>query len=310
MGLHDPNFLLTLLCSSAYPLLGDPTVDELQFSLIGPGIFLWGVSSDPKELFTPTNRLELFCSGLHQGGGFTRKEFTMVMPADMDVPIVPASMRLFYGQFGTKKPTLKKFSVPGLEINDFTLARSILFTSLDAREGREFRPGDSFEFLRLCLRLAYALAARQRFLPFSRDGMSCYVSNIDITDDYDLFHRLVRKAPLSLFGETNWGMEDAVRELIDHFVNSIVMEAVVKANIRIKVETNTDRWLKGLLGGTGDVNREIDLGLAQWSTARKSSYSPEYNMLFKLDEPDESRGEWLDGFWRSSSDSGPMKGSA
>jgi SNF2 family DNA or RNA helicase len=271
-------------------------MDELQFSFIGRGIFLWGVSSEPKEMFTPTIRLEIFHSSIYPSAKFIKKDCNIEMPAEQGVPIVPISMRLFYGQFDEKKPSLKKFRVSGLEISDFLTIRNILFTPINLKDGGDFRAGDSFEFFRLCLRFAYSLVARQRFLPYSRDGTSCYISNIDITEDYDLFRQLARKAPLSVRNEKTEEMETVAREIIDYFVNDIVMEAVRATIIKIKTETKTDRWLSGLIGGAGNVDREIEQGLAQWATARKSSYSPEYNMLFKLDEPAENRQEWLLSF--------------
>lgn len=264
-------------------------MDELQltFDENKNKLFLWGISSDADEIFTPAERLEKIYKDLFRQENIDVIIRKISLTSMGKVPVVPISMRLFYDQFNIERGHLSAYSVPTLAVDEESLVH--VFLQQEKRHGILF--GDSYEFFRTCLRFAFSLVARQRFVPFFIGSESAFVPNLDQTDDYETMQDLCDAAPpSSIFAPS--ATPDSIRACIGHLVSLVIKESIAGINLNLSNQTKTDLWLSGLIGKKGSVDQKIQDGLNQWMITRKVNHTIEYNMLFKLQEPSEDDETW------------------
>ena len=254
-------------------------MDELQITCIDNKLFLWGISSDSDEMFTPLDRLE----GAYSQFKSTPKRQSLELPAIGSVPMVPETMRMFYSQFGASD-SKKAFSVAGVQLSDEDLCYR--FLGMEKKHGFHF--GASYEFFRSYLRFALGLVARQRFVPYSKNSRSCFIANLDNPDDFKSFNDFCSIAPLSIKPKMDGDVKETLRQCLDYLINLVINESDISINIHN--ETKTDKWLRGLLGKQEkvDLNKEVE----EWLSLGKNNRDLGYNFLFKLTEPQN------DDMWR------------
>ncbi len=264
-------------------------MDELQAVFIKNKLFIWGFSSHTDEVLTPIGRLENICKDLFCSKKTDKKTYEIEMFAAGDVLLVPSSMELFYNQFDVKEVFAKKFPVPGIEIDE----KSIVYGFIHQEKKHGILFGDSYELFRMCLKFAFSLVSRQRFIPYHSHRQSYFLPNLDNIDDFEIFQRLVKKAPLSIKPRVSDKIEDVVRSSLEYFVNIIISISIANININLKNETDSDKWVLGLFGRNSSLKiaQDIEEGLEQWLIKRKVNLNLEYNMLFKLQEPAEEK-DW------------------
>ncbi len=262
-------------------------MDELQATFVKDKLFVWGISSSAKEVFTPVERLEKICNEVFLSG---RLNINYVeLPVSGNVIVVPFSMRTFYTQFNSETASSKFFPVHGLEVDSHSIVN--VFLKRVKKQGVVF--GDSFEFFRMCIMFAFSLVSRQRFVPYYKSKQGYFVANLDTAEDCALVAELNKKAPLSIKAGFSEKTEDVVRNCIDCFVNMLISVSLHGAAFDIAVETETDKWLCSLLEKKTEVTKNVQKSLTDWVVARKVNRELEYNMLFKLEDSD---GEWKVSF--------------
>ncbi|MEK6864553.1 MAG: DEAD/DEAH box helicase [Nanoarchaeota archaeon] len=264
-------------------------MDELQATFVEGKLFIWGVSSNTEEVFTPIDRIEKAYSELFAAKETSKASGLIEIPALENTPVMPASMKLFYNQFNIKKTTPKAFQIEGINADSFSLLHNLL--NQEKKHG--ILLGDSYEFLGMCLKFAFSLVSRQRFVPFCRNRQSCFIPNLDNPEDYSAFMELVKKAPLSAKPRLSDDTEETVKNCLEYLVNAIISFSIEKANLNLRNETETDKWLNGLLGKKVSVASPIQEGLTEWLITRKVNRDLDYNMLFKLEEPADEGNIWL-----------------
>ena len=263
-------------------------MDELQLTFISGKFFIWGLSSNSDEVFTSVERLRAICNRFFQLNKATPSKEQIEIPALGDVPCVSSSLQMAYNQFEEKKPAIKKFLVNGLKTDGQTISHGLL--SIQPQQGAVI--GDSIEFFRICLRFAYGLVSRQRFTPSYQDNESCFIPNIDAHRDFTIFSELAQKAPLSIKPKVSEDVEYTLKNALTCFVNLLVVNSIDGLHLGIKKETKTDEWIYGLLGQKSKIDDNVKKGIDEWLSAKKIHHETEFNMLFKLEEPDEERNEW------------------
>jgi len=263
-------------------------MDELQATFVEGGLFIWGVSSNTEEVFTPIDRIEKAYSELFAAKETIKASSLIEIPAIGNAPVMPASMKLFYNQFSIKKTTLKAFQIQGINADSFSLVHNLL--NQEKKHGILF--SDSYEFLRMCLKFAFSLVSRQRFVPFCRNRQSCFIPNLDNPDDYSMFMELVKKAPLCVKPKLSDDTEETVKSCLEYLVNAIISVSIENASFNLRNETETDRWMHGLLGKKVGVASPVQEGLKEWLITRKVNRDLDYNMLFKLEEPADKENSW------------------
>ncbi len=263
-------------------------MDELQATFIKEKLFIWGVSSDPDEVFTPPSRLQQFCNELFLIKNIHAKINKVEILTVGKTIVVPPSMKLFYEQFTIGKTSAKTYSVFGIEIDESSIVKN--YINQEKKQGISF--GDSYEFFRMCLNFSFSLVSRQRFIPYYKNSQSRFIANLDNMEDYELFRELVKKAPSSIKPKFSDKLEDTVKEALEYFVSIIISASLTECNIGITEETKTDEWLKGLLGKKAELSDSIKDGLSQWLLTKKISHNPDYNLLFKLEDPVEGSSSW------------------
>ena len=256
-------------------------MDELQATFSEGRLFIWGISSDKEEMFVPKERIEKLCKELFSLEKPDRRIIKIEMPAIENKIIAPPSMMLFYEQFEIKNPKIKIFSVNAVEVDSSLLINN--FLQQEKKQGILF--GDSYEFFRLLLSFAFSLVVRQRFVPFYKNKC-LFISNYDNSDDFEALNELIKKAPLIIKLKVSDSIEELIKETIEHFINIIISSSLEQTNINIINETDSDKWLNGLLGKKDiKVSNNIEEGLKQWLIVKRVNQDLEYNTLFKLEEP-------------------------
>ena len=84
-------------------------MDELQATFVEGKLFIWGVSSNTEEVFTPIDRIEKAYSELFAAKETSKASVLIEIPALENTPVMPASMKLFYNQFNIKKQHRRRF---------------------------------------------------------------------------------------------------------------------------------------------------------------------------------------------------------
>ncbi len=263
-------------------------MDELQLTFIENKLFLWGISSHIEEVFTPVDRLEDAYSQLFLPKKVIAKSHSIELPSLSEVPVVPPSMSLFYGQFNLKRVPPKLFSIQGIEICD----KSLVYNFLQQEKKHGFLFGDSYEFFKNLLKFGFSLVSRQRFVPYFKNKRSCFLANLDNPDDYEIFQDFCNTAPSSIKQKIACKTDVLLGECLEFFINLIINESIAGISLNLFNETRTDKWLFGLIGKQGKVDEKIQEDLSQWIVSRKINRNLEYNMLFKLEEPSESKDNW------------------
>ncbi len=266
-------------------------MDELQATFTGNKLFVWGISSDINEVFTPIDRLGRICSELLLTKP-NKKTHDIELAVTENTIVVPHSMKLFYDQFVLGKTSARTFLVQGIEIDENSVINNYL--GPERKHGVLF--GDSYEFFRMCLKFSFSLVMRQRFVPYYEGKQSRFIPNLDNSDDAYIFAELAKKAPLSIKQRLSTKTDDALKASLDYFTNLIILDSLKDASINIKSETKSDQWVLGLLGKNMAVDKNIQEGLKQWLVTRKVNHDLGYNMLFKLEEPYEESGLWKISF--------------
>ncbi|MBI2576767.1 hypothetical protein HYV84_06130, partial [Candidatus Woesearchaeota archaeon] len=261
---------------------------ELQATFIENKLFLWGISSNPDEVFTPLDKLEKIYDELFLSKVASKKTYRIEMPAAGDALVVPPSMKLSFNQFDVKKAALKIFSVGGIEISSKALIQN--FVHPERRHGFLF--GDSFMFFENFLRFAFSLVSRQRFVPYFIGNQSCFLPNLDNPDDYEAFQDFCNIAPLSIKPAMEHGISDILSQCLGYFINVIIEESLNSLNLSIRNETKTDEWLLGLIGKKGKIDSTIGDELTKWGASRRIDRNTEYQMLFRLEEPSDGSNNW------------------
>ncbi len=261
-------------------------MDELQATFVKDKLFIWGVSSNPEEGFTPITRLEKLYEELFLIKAFNKKIIEIEMPAIDDRFVVSPSMRLFYDQFGIEKSKVKKFSVNCIEADNFALINN--FLQQEKKHGILF--GDSYEFFRLTLKFVFSLVVRQRFFPYYTEN-GFFLPNYDHPEDYETLKELIKKAPLIIKPNVSGSIEELIKGVIEYLTNLVISSSLNNVNVKINDETDTDKWLIGLFEGKKiKIPKNVEDGLKQWTSVKRINQNLEYNLLFKLNEPNEKNG--------------------
>ena len=263
-------------------------MDELQMSFLRNNIVIWAISSHTDEIFTPIERLEKICTEVFSSKKFIRKKINIEIWAQNNFPLVSASMRLFYNQFSCSDAHPRIFSVDCIEIDSRLLIDN--FQSQAKIHGALI--GDSFDFFKICLRFAYSLVSRQRFIPFYKEDNAYFIANLEAFEDNLIFRDLCDKAPFSIKEKMSDKVESTVKNALNHFLNLIIIDSVKEELSKVKSETKCDLWLRGLLGEKTKVDESIKKSADEWLISRNINHELDFSMLFKLGEPDEKTEDW------------------
>jgi len=266
-------------------------MNELQITFIENKAFLWGFSSDSSKIFTPVDEIEKKYSDILDKKRWKKSEKSIELPAIGNVPIVPVSMKLFYAQYGASKASKNNFQIKGIEISSFSLINE--FLNSEKRQGILF--GGSFDFFRQFLKFAYSLVSMQRFVPYYKNYNSCFIANLDINEDYEIFSCLAKSAPLSIRQNYSIKKDVVLKNILDFFVNSIVVKYISDIKQDFRNQTKTDKWMHGLLGNQTKIDNKIKYELKKWLDLRNVDHDLDFNMLFKLTEPEED-DNWILSF--------------
>ncbi|MFH1439078.1 MAG: DEAD/DEAH box helicase [Candidatus Woesearchaeota archaeon] len=266
-------------------------MNEIQITFIENKAFIWGFSSDSSEIFTPVDEIEKRYFDILNTKKYKKTEKSIELPAISSAPIVPVSMKLFYAQYNINKASKYKFKIKGIEVSDFSLIEDLL--NSEKRHGILF--GGSIVFSAQLLRFAYSLVSKQRFVPYYKNDNPCFIANLDINEDYELFSDLVKFSPLSIKQNYSIKADCLLRDVLDFFVNSIVVRCIPEIKHYLKNQTKTDRWLCGLLGDNVKIDNKIKSELKDWLDVKKVDHNLAFNMLFKLTEPEENH-DWTLSF--------------
>ncbi len=258
-------------------------MDELQLTFINERLFLWGISSESSETFTPILRLEKISQELFSTSELKQKKNSIEIAATEDSIIVPSSLKWYYNQFNLKKVSSKTFLVEGLEIGDELILTS--FLSSEKKPG--ILLGDSYELFRTLLKFSFSLVSRERFVPYYQNKQSKFISNLDYEDDYSTFNQLLEKSPFCIKAKVSDLIEDTLKQCLDYFSNLILTETLQNVELKIVDATKTDKWLFGLLGDKVNIDEEIQKGLKEWLSTQKVNENLDYKILFKLELPDD-----------------------
>ncbi|MCK5282261.1 MAG: DEAD/DEAH box helicase [Nanoarchaeota archaeon] len=258
-------------------------MDELQITFIENKAFIWGFSSDDSKIFTPVDEIEKKYPDILNKNGWKKAEKSIELPVIGNAPIVPVSMKLFYAQYGTSRTSKNNFQIKGIEISDFSLIDELL--NSEKRHGILF--GGSFDFFRQLSKFAYSLVSMQRFVPYHEKDNPCFIANLDINEDYEIFSCLAKSAPSSIKQDYSINKDSLLRNILDFFVNGIVVKCIQELKLDLKNQTKTDKWLHGLLGNSTKIDDRIRSELKRWLDLRKVNHDLDFNMLFKLTEPEE-----------------------
>ncbi|HLD05384.1 MAG TPA: DEAD/DEAH box helicase [Candidatus Nanoarchaeia archaeon] len=267
-------------------------MDEWQVTFVKNKVFLWGISSDPGEVFTPIERLGKEYRDLYSAGKMNKKRCEIELPTIGNILLVPPSLSLFYNQFDIRKTSTRSFAIQGIEFEDSTIIAQ--FLSRQKKRGILF--GDSYEFFRLCLKFSFSLVSRQRFVPYCQEDRSHFTINLDHAVDDDLFKELIEKAPSSVKPKQSENMEGLVKEIVEYFANLVLFQALKDIDFGLTNKTKTDEWLLGLLKGDMRVDKSIQEGLKAWFSLRKVNHDVGYKLLFKLEDPSIESNVWKVSF--------------
>jgi superfamily II DNA or RNA helicase len=260
-------------------------MNELQLT-IGDNnkLLFWGFTSKTEEVFSSKSFLE----NVYQNITNNRKCKVSKVKLELigfneKVPLVPVSMKLFYVQYGKKDFKYKMFNPNSIIINNYEdIEKVILYDNKS-----DYLVGGSILFLRKLLQFAYHLVVKQRFLPFVKDNQSCFVANLDIQEDYLVFQDLINNCPISIKKENKIDEQVLISNFLDFLVNNIIQKALNGKNIFFKEETETDKWLNGLLIADNFLSSDFEKNVRSWVLEQKVNHNFDYVMLFKLTEPDE-----------------------
>lgn len=214
-------------------------MDELHTSFVNDSIIVWGISSHTDEVFTPVVRLEKICSEVFPSNKNIREKMSMEIPTQKSFPEVSPSMRHFYSQFSRDGNKTRIFTFDGIEIG----ADSLIENLQSQTEIKGVLFGDSFDFFRMCIAFSYRLVSRQRYVPFYKEDHSYFISNLEASDDHSIFRDLCEKAPFSIKGRISDGMESTVKKILNHFLNSIIINYAGE-----ELQKFNDRQWKNILG--------------------------------------------------------------
>ena len=269
-------------------------MDELQITLSDGKAYLWGISSYPEEQFVPQERLMSIWSLLFSSPEISYAKIGMELPTQKDVIVVSPELKLSYGQYEEHaKPVIKNFFVDSLILNSELLRSEFLLS--DKKPGFYF--SDSYAGLKKAVQFAYSLVARQRFVPYHREGKSFFQINLDNYDDFLIFKGLCEELPQSIKSNYSQKMEEALQDFLSDFVNFLVREMVKEIQLENVNVTKTDQWIYGLCkekakADAATVDKELVKGLSEWIISRNVDRMQEYALLFKLEEPDEGKENW------------------
>jgi len=233
-------------------------------SFLRNNIVIWAISSHTDEIFTPIERLEKICTEAFSSKKFIRKKINIEIWAQNNFPLVSASMRLFYNQFSCSDAHPRIFSVDCIEIDSRLLIDN--FQSQAKIHGALI--GDSFDFFKICLRFAYSLVSRQRFIPFYKEDNAYFIANLEAFEDNLIFRDLCDKAPFSIKEKMSDKVESTVKNALNHFLNLIIIDSVKEELSKVKSETKCDLWLRGLLGEKTKVDESIKKSADEWLISR------------------------------------------
>ena len=267
-------------------------MDELQLSCYNGELHLWGVSSYPEEQFTPKERLNKTYNMLFSPNEINYLKFSKLeieIPAVKNSIIVSDELKLVYGQYDDSgKASIRKFHVDCIILELGTIMNELLRS--EKQHGFYF--GESFDGLKSVVRFAYSLVARQRFMPFIKGNKSYFQLNLDNNDDFLIFKDICEALPPSVKPRITLKTEDAVYEFLENLVNFMIKELTKDINLEFFNRTKTDNWLSGFFRDGIKVDDEVKAGVSEWAVSRNVCRTHEYNILFKLEEPDPDREQW------------------
>ena len=255
-------------------------MDEIQLSFIENQLFIWGVSSDPSEVFTSNARLQQIIEN-------TPEQRKLDIPCVDNTLIVPSSMQLAYGQYTLSHEKTRSYSVDCVALSESFIIQKLL--TMETVQGRLL--GDSFRFFQMVFKFAISLVNRQRYAPYFNDSGSFYLISLDNPDDYELFKKLVKKAPDSIKATADEKTEEVVKNAIGHLANVLIKAALSEKEMKLSNETETDKWLIGLTGKKSIVSSKVRQGLTEWQKDRQINQESDFLILFRVHDPD-AEGNW------------------
>lgn len=258
-------------------------MNELQVVIYEEKLFIWGFSSDYTEIFTPVNIIKesFFNLDNELSKQYNIIEKEIELPKINDIPLVPISMRLFYSQYSLEKLSFNFFKIKGIEVNKFYLIKNFLNTE----KHKSIVFGSSILFLKQLLKFAYSLVSKERFIPYIKKNKSYFISNLDLQEDQEIYNDLINNCPLNIRQNNSIDKEKLIKSYLDFFVNNIILESLIGINIKNK--TQTDKWLNGLFGNDEILDKKTVINIKEWFEVKKIEHNLNYNMLFKLIEPEE-----------------------
>src|SRR3989338_2957034 len=255
-------------------------MDEIQLSFIENPLFIWGVSSDPSEVFTSNARLQQIIEN-------TPEQRKLDIPCVDNTLIVPSSMKLAYGQYTLSNEKTRSYSVDCVALSESFIIQKLL--TMETVQGRLL--GDSFRFFQMVFKFAISLVNRQRYAPYFNDSGSFYLISLDNPDDYELFKKLVKKAPDSIKATADEKTEEVVKNAIGHLANVLIKAALSEKEMKLSNETETDKWRIGLTGKKSIVSSKVRQGLTEWQKDRQINQESDFLILFRVHAPD-AEGNW------------------
>src|SRR3989338_963721 len=94
-------------------------MDEIQLSFIENQLFIWGVSSDPSDVFTSNARLQQIIEN-------TPEQRKLDIPCVDNTLIVPSSMQLAYGQYTLSHEKTRSYSVDCVALSESFITQKLL----------------------------------------------------------------------------------------------------------------------------------------------------------------------------------------
>ncbi|MEW5896202.1 MAG: DEAD/DEAH box helicase [Nanoarchaeota archaeon] len=264
-------------------------MDELQLTISNGKTYLWGISSHPEEQFVPKNRLYAIWNKLFSLSDPAPAKIELELPASNGSIMVSNELKLSYGQYEDHTLlTKKKFLVDSF-ILDFKILKDEFLLS-EKKAGFYF--GDSYEGFKRAVQFTYSLIARQRFIPFHREGKSFFQVNLDNHDDFLIFKSLCNELPKSITAKDARPMEEALHAFLSEFTDYLIREFVKDLKIGEIPATPSDKWIYGLCKERSKVDEALTKSLSEWVTTRNVGKMQGYYLLFKLKEPDEHEKGW------------------
>ncbi len=288
-------------------------MDELQLTLHNGKAYLWAISSHPQEQFTPKERLEsiwslLFSSQASLQNPSVDISYTTLeleLPTWKDNVVVSNELKFPYGQYEEYTQfTFKTFRVDSIILNFDLLQNEFLLSEKNVG----FYLGDSYKGFKGVVQFVYSLIARQRFVPYHKEGKSFFQINLDSHDDFLIFKNLCEELPLSIKSSSAQKMEDALYIFLNDFTDFMIRGFIKGLKIENAIVTATDKWIYNLYTekiksketktNASPVDAEIIKGLSEWVISRNVGRMPDYALLFKLEEPDDAGSNEQKKSWK------------